>query len=92
MVLSVGGESRRGGVLHSGEVHEVCRTVHLVIELARVAELHAILHVRVVANTWREKKVVVTTRYRFCYDNFYFRNVKKIKFKMIKTSLLSTYP
>ena len=38
-------------LLDTGEVHEVARSVHLVVELLRVGERQFIAHVRVVSNT-----------------------------------------
>lgn len=49
-VFSVGGDCWRCSIFHSSKVHEMRRSVNLVVELARVAELHTVLHIRVVTD------------------------------------------
>lgn len=59
VVFSVGGECGCGSVFHSCEVHEVRRTMHLVVELARVAELDAVLHIWIVSHTYGQRLVAL---------------------------------
>lgn len=54
-VFSVGGQCGRSGVLHGCKIHEMRRAMDLVVEFAWIAQLHAVLHVRVVAYTWTTK-------------------------------------
>lgn len=54
-VLPVGGVNL--SLLEQGEVEEVRRAMDLVVKLLGVGELQLVLHVGVVANTWKKESI-----------------------------------